>query len=1065
MVVASTLIALGCGGDSGGQSTQEALTVGELCTFTPDQWLARCATARGDEDGCRALRRARTGDARERAALELNLRSSRALGDLHFTHGVRLAWSVEHLQGLAQSRPENAYVAHAVYDANRSFAGCSDRDVLSAWVSTPISGVTSGPDRTVSGPASTRCVALDGDCRRGRYESAAGCCRQVELGAGTVCGSEDDARDELGCFEHDHRDHGERREHHETARMCNAVGQCVAAADVPVADRVVGASTWIEAVRADGSWGTAAPDAWHLSDGRIEVHVDDAPVVVVPASFEGRRLRVASSSDPMIGMVAFDIAGGQDATPRSLFVPRRASAGVDISSGGTFEVCVATGRADEVGAIFSDCTGGTMVACPSSAGAAIRCTTDPRGFAVVTAPAITIAWERVLDTGTNTDAGAIGTDGGAGPIALASITPFLLFVDLFTRLGAATLTFPGSFAGGLVATCASASVPCTLPASNCPSGSNGRRFCAGGHYGACVPVPGRPNGSNTIETCNGIDDDCDGHIDEGSSAACGDLASCTLDACTHGPAGCTHTPRPTFCTGLRLHVSPTAAIPTSLLRSCESDTCFLDTATPPPPAPGTSVVPASGADFNGCRATINNAVCQDGCACNGSERCDRANPGANTTTGCFTPPRFEGSLALPATAVFHDPCEQLSGLGDGLPCTDEVVCCEPNPASCTLLAPAPGGDPVARAEDEFCRQVRGDAGTAATLVCGDVAGTHPGSGDGQTATCLNFTFPSEPAHDRVCGFDGNWCTTDTPSCSSMTGVCTTIVVDRPAGTDRTHPGSGLPGPEGVVRSFQVCGQDIPPVVIPGGAPCELTNFFCAHAACDGGHIGARSSCQPTTAVQEAIGRETAVEGGCFGDAAFYFSALSVADNCYTAVCDASGSGTCTGLVPHNELCTDPAAHIAECHRDLLCAPQPPQAPVFGGPPPLVPFNDGSLPFGCIANQCVFFHPPSGGGACVAPGTRFDPSNPCQVCNPNIHATGPSPAHDGTECTRGPDQIGTCAVAADATTSTCVAGDDCAHALDVTTTDILVDNAVIVDTCTLTDNVDAECGTQGRATSC
>ena len=64
----------------------------------------------------------------------------------------------------------------------------------------------------------------------------------------------------------------------------------------------------------------------------------------------------------------------------------------------------------------------------------------------------------------------------------------------------------------------------------------------------CRDTPGDFNlGFVHLETCNGFDDDEDGHIDEG--ALCDELLPCTRDRC-EGSAGCSHTPRDTraFCT-------------------------------------------------------------------------------------------------------------------------------------------------------------------------------------------------------------------------------------------------------------------------------------------------------------------------------------------------------------------------------------------------------------------------------------------------------------------------------------------------------------------------------------
>jgi putative metal-binding protein len=44
-----------------------------------------------------------------------------------------------------------------------------------------------------------------------------------------------------------------------------------------------------------------------------------------------------------------------------------------------------------------------------------------------------------------------------------------------------------------------------------------------------------------LEICNGLDDDCDGTVDEGGDALCPDSNSCTLDLCG-GSSGCSHPP-------------------------------------------------------------------------------------------------------------------------------------------------------------------------------------------------------------------------------------------------------------------------------------------------------------------------------------------------------------------------------------------------------------------------------------------------------------------------------------------------------------------------------------------
>ncbi len=796
--------------------TEGALTIAPpsataFCTYAPEEWLVRCASIRGDDGRCRALASARRDAERERAALELNLWSSRTgrtlrgLADLHFSHGTRGAWTAARALDSSRERPRDEHVAAAVRDANRAFAQCEDHRVLTAWVRTPVCGASRGPDQSVEGPPDARCIALDGECRRGLYEQADGCCRDVALGAGMVCEEEDDSRDDLGCFEHRwHR--GPHGGHHDEARMCNAAGQCVLPGEVPIEERFVGAVTWVEAVRADGSWGV--PDAWYQSDGTIDIVVSGEPVASVRADTEGHRTRVASGTSPALGIVALDIAGDDPSVTRALYVPRRASAGADA-----FEVCVARGRVDDLGALFADCGGGEVVTCPSAAGSSVACDLTAEGLARVSGPGIVVAWERVQATPSSAlDAGP-RSDAGLAPLAeVISLDIHVLNIDVLTTVGAAALA--GNRVPGVVGTCAQPSISCTLPPGRtCNGGRRGIRVCVGGHYGACMAGP--REGRAAFDTCNGIDDDCDGRTDEGISASCRDLTSCTTDTC-RGALGCENGPAPSFCTNLRLTGSGTRTPNPVTLRSCEVDQCFPRSAGTPSIPANTEVNHAT-PDLNGCRQIFDNRVCQDGCACNGSERCDRAGAGADAATGCFVPPRFEavGRVGSGAGNIFHDPCEttfspmvDLSGPFDGNPCTDETICCEPHPEQCQLLQ---RGDPAAVAEQRFC----GAHDDPATIFCDEVRGEHTGNGDGQTATCLDYRFPGQFASQLVCPPDGNWCTTDTLSCNRASGRCTSAFMPRPAGTDGTNGA----GPE-TFQPLTLCGHT---VEAPAGLGAQRTD--------------------------------------------------------------------------------------------------------------------------------------------------------------------------------------------------------------------------------------------------
>jgi MYXO-CTERM domain-containing protein len=74
------------------------------------------------------------------------------------------------------------------------------------------------------------------------------------------------------------------------------------------------------------------------------------------------------------------------------------------------------------------------------------------------------------------------------------------------------------------------SEPCYPPSSGCDLATGvckgvckiGSRLCTAGKWSACVGYQGP-----TPEVCNGLDDDCDGLVDDGVSSSCMDYTSCT----------------------------------------------------------------------------------------------------------------------------------------------------------------------------------------------------------------------------------------------------------------------------------------------------------------------------------------------------------------------------------------------------------------------------------------------------------------------------------------------------------------------------------------------------------
>ncbi len=203
-----------------------------------------------------------------------------------------------------------------------------------------------------------------------------------------------------------------------------------------------------------------------------------------------------------------------------------------------------------------------------------------------------------------------------------------------------------------------------------------------------------------------------------------------------------------------------------------------------------------------------------------------------------------------------------------------------------------------------------------------------------------------------------------------------------------------------------------------------------------------------------MGHETRLDldDGCWGGSAFVDGGR---ESCYTLVCDPLGSGTCTGLVPHDELCVDPFASDPGCPRRANCvAPAlfPPhnfvdQSRCAPGDPDCAEAT-AYYPAGCEVSGCW------GPEGCVPAGRR-DPFNSCLACDPSESSVGYFYRGDGASCAVNPDVTGACAIDASGDPPACVVGDTCASAIDVTSEPSAV-RTFEVDTCALADELATGC---------
>ncbi len=314
--------------------------------------------------------------------------------------------------------------------------------------------------------------------------------------------------------------------------------------------------------------------------------------------------------------------------------------------------------------------------------------------------------------------------------------------------------------GGGVAEIAAPPPPGCFPQScTLPSGCPGRRTCTNGTYlGPCMPLS-----TTTDTTCNGLDDNCNGMIDEGATAAsCNDGLSCTIDSCNMTTHACVNQPFGLLCT---------AGISDCTIGICTnaagvSNAEFAFTASDP------LVVPTGVPAATGCTYRARNNWCTntyDSCNCNGPEICvARPRLAAGGISGCVSAPF---ALAGTPAPTILDPCDS-----DGIACTREQVCCEPPDGGYCRT------DTLQNQANPFLYQRRIDACRAGgTDAWPAVVAGFPALGNGTLAARSVVCSPLNPfgagaPYTNRCQNEGNPCTTITCN-ETAGGVCT--VTNRP----------------------------------------------------------------------------------------------------------------------------------------------------------------------------------------------------------------------------------------------------------------------------------------------
>ncbi len=579
----------------------------------------------------------------------------------------------------------------------------------------------------------------------------------------------------------------------------------------------------------------------------------------------------------------------------------------------------------------------------------------------------------------------------------------------------------------------------TNPSGTCP----GKRVCTADGLAPCdAAVPQE-------EVCNGLDDDCDGELDEDT---CNDGNPCTSDSCTE--LDCQHTPvTGGSCDDLDVctvadHCDEGICVGSPVLcnddNPCTDDLCDIT---------------------GGCNFVANSAACDDKDPCTVADQCSEGEClGTPVDCDCLTDADCvaldDGDLCTGVLLCNTDKvplqCELASETVIACPPPEgphafcNVAACDPASASCSIV---PANDGYACDDGNACTQ--GDL-CLAGICAGDLAtncndgnpctddACDPDSGcmntnntlacnDGDVCTtqdqCANGTCVGGPG--LVCD-DGNLCN-GLEDCSSDTGC----LPGKPLLCDDGNPCNGaefcLPDTGCHVGETPLCNDGNPctadsclpdvgcqyladdQLTCDDGNACTLTDHCsggtCTYGnllSCDDDNLCTNDSCDPATGCLHLLNTNPCDDG----------NVCTITDTCQLGDCVGSGELPCNDANP----CTDDS-----CDGEAGCQFLPNQSPCNDG-------NLCTLTDLCQGGLCAGSNPPDcdDGNLCTA--DLCDPQNGCTY----LPAEGP--CDDGVECTQGDFcQGGTCQAGPDSldcdddnlcTDDTCNPDVGCIHVANV-----------------------------------
>ncbi len=488
----------------------------------------------------------------------------------------------------------------------------------------------------------------------------------------------------------------------------------------------------------------------------------------------------------------------------------------------------------------------------------------------------------------------------------------------------------------------------------------GKRMCQEGGLSSCDA------GSPAAESCNGLDDDCDGDVDEPDLVQgdfvnlCEDGNDCTADKCS-GQEGCVNE---TLGSGACNDGNPCTVADHCVTGQCVGDPVQCDDENPCTDNVCT--------DDGGCQYPPNEADCDDGDPCTLADVCQDG---------------VCGGISVPCDCLQDPDCEPLE---DGDLCNGTLICdTTAVPYQCivdvaTVVACEPPQGPEAFCLKASCDPAAGDC----TLVPDH---------EGQLCESGNACVYNSKCSQGTCASgltvncnDGNPCTDD--SCDPVSGCVHTDNqspcqdVDECTVGDQCSGGVCQSGPKVDCDDANVCTLDS---CVPGGlcvhepaaGACDdanacTTDDACKEGLCMGGGVLQCVDDNPCTdhSCDPLNGCVTSVNSAPCDDG----SVCTVSDHCHLGACISSSELVCND----GNACTDDS-----CGALVGCQFVPNQAACDDGNP--CTLNDHCAGGWCIATGA---EPCDDQNACTK-----DTCVPAQGCQ---HTPVSGPCDDGSACTLG-----------------------------------------------------------------